>query len=70
MKDAGNQLQVASFGNEQRARALADVLGADVVANGSVWRVRMRTMSARDVQRARDAVAARGYGDAQILPAD
>ena len=64
------QLQVASFSNAARARALAQALDADVVTTGSLYRVRIGPLAARDVQRARDAVAARGYGDAQILPAD
>ena len=64
------QLRVASFSNEDRARALAKTLDADVVSSGSLWRVRIGPMKASDVQRTRDAVAERGYGDAQILPAD
>ena len=63
-------LQVASFTNERRARALADVLHADVVSSGSLWRVRTGAMKTVDLQRTRDALAARGYGDAQILPVD
>ena len=68
------QLQVASFSSEARARALAaalpPVLDADVFASGSLWRVRIGPMSSVQVERARDAVVARGYGDAQILPAN
>ena len=63
-------VQVASFSDEDRARALAQSLNADVVPAGSLYRVRTGAMSASEAQRARDAVAARGYGDAQILPAD
>lgn len=64
-------LQVATFSNEARARALARVLDAGVTASGNLWRVRIGPLTgARAVQRARDVVADRGYGDAQILPAD
>lgn len=64
-------LQVATFTNEDRARALAKTLDADVVGGGGFWRVRVGPFgNARDLQRARDAVAARGYGDARILPND
>jgi rare lipoprotein A len=64
------ELQVASFSNQARAQALAARLGASVVTVGALYRVRLGPIAARDVQHARDAVAARGYGDAQILPAD
>ena len=64
------EVQVASFSNRARAQALATRLGASVVSKGQLYRVRLGPMASRDVQHARDAVAARGYGDAQILPAD
>ena len=64
------ELQVATFSNRARADALAARIGAVVMATGSLYRVRIGPMAAGAVQRARDAVAARGYGDAQILPAD
>lgn len=61
-------LQIATFSNEDRARALAGVLDAHIVAGGGFWRVRLGPFKTqRDLQRARDAVATRGYGDAQIL---
>jgi len=63
-------VQVASFSYEPRARALAKVLDADVVRSGALWRVRIGPLRGDIVQRRRDAVAARGYGDVQILPAD
>lgn len=64
-------LQIASFSNAERARVLADTLGAVAVRRGDLWRVRIGPLSGMDdVQRARDAVFQRGYGDAQILPED
>jgi rare lipoprotein A len=64
-------LQVATFSNETRARALADRLDARVVGGGGLWRVRLGPFDdAKRLQRARDAVAERGYGDAQVLPGD
>jgi rare lipoprotein A len=64
------QLQVATFSNRARAEALAARLGASVLASGSLYRVRIGPLAAKEVARARDVVASRGYGDAQILPAD
>ena len=64
-------LQVATFSNEARARALADRLDGRVVGGGGLWRVRLGPFDdAKRLQRARDAVAERGYGDAQVLPQD
>ncbi|TXC70541.1 septal ring lytic transglycosylase RlpA family protein [Sphingomonas ginsenosidivorax] len=64
-------LQIATFSNEARARALADRLDARVVGGGGLWRVRLGPFDdAGRLQRARDAVAERGYGDAQVLPGD
>lgn len=63
-------VQVASFSDEDRARKLAERLGADVVESGGRWRVRLGPLAAQEVQRARDAAAARGYADAQIIAAD
>lgn len=64
-------LQVATFSNEARARALAERLNGRVVAGGGLWRVRLGPFGDADrLQRARDAVAERGYGDAQVLPED
>ena len=64
-------VQVASFSNRSRAQALADRLAAQVVAAGDVWRVRLGPVQgATAAQDARDDMAARGYGDARILPAD
>lgn len=61
-------LQIAAFSNEARARALANALNANLVPVGMLWCVRMGPMKdATALQRARDAIAARGYGDARIL---
>lgn len=64
------QLQVASFLDAERARALAKRLGAGLFQDGERWRVRLGPFSGVGVQRARDAVAARGYGDALVLAQD
>ncbi|MDE0879209.1 MAG: septal ring lytic transglycosylase RlpA family protein [Sphingomonas bacterium] len=63
-------LQVASFSNRARAVALAARLGASVVSAGSLYRVRIGPLVAKEVEHARDVVTSRGYGDVQILPAD
>jgi rare lipoprotein A len=64
-------LQVATFSNEARATALAKRLDADVVRIGGLYRVQIGPFgNASTLQRARDAVAERGYGDAQVLPTD
>ena len=63
--------QIATFSNRDRAESLARATGATVSAAGNLWRVRIGPLvGAKAVQRARDAVANRGYGDARILPAD
>ncbi len=64
-------LQIATFSNEARARSLADRFDARVIGGGGLWRVRLGPFDdAKRLQRARDAVAERGYGDAQVLPED
>ncbi len=64
-------LQVATFSNAARAAALALRLDADVVEGGGLYRVRIGPFKdAASLQRARDAVVERGYGDAQVLPTD
>jgi len=63
-------VQIASFSNEDRARALADRLDADVVPAGGVWRVRRGPFDARKAQAARDAAAGRGYADAHLIATD
>ena len=64
-------VQIASFSSQDRAQALANILFAQVFAAGNLWRVRLGPIQgAAAAQEARDAMAARGYGDARILPAD
>ncbi|MGA1799146.1 septal ring lytic transglycosylase RlpA family protein [Sphingomonas sp. 4RDLI-65] len=69
-------LQVATFSNQPRASALAQRLSgalvkSGVIESGGLYRVRIGPFSdAASLQRARDAVAERGYGDAQVLPTD
>lgn len=61
-------VQVASYASAQRARTVAAAVDADVVQAGDVFRVRLGPYQGVDAaQQARDAVASRGYGDAQIL---
>jgi len=62
-------IQVASYSSAARALAVASLLDGTVVPAGEVWRVRLGPFQGADaVQRARDAVASRGYADAEILP--
>lgn len=64
-------VQVAAFSSEPRARALAAALGGSVEAARGIWRVRLGPFVTRaEAERARDAAAARGYGDASVLDAD
>jgi rare lipoprotein A len=61
-------VQVASFASRDRAQALAARLGAGLQLAGERWRVRLGPYrDAATAARARDAAAARGYGDATIL---
>ena len=61
-------LQVATFASRDRAQALADMLGGELLRTGHAWRVRLGPLAnAQQAARARDDVAARGYGDAQLL---
>jgi rare lipoprotein A len=67
--DGSYMLQVASYSSAARARVVAAALDATVIPAGEVWRVRLGPYRGADaVQQARDAVAMRGYADAQILP--
>jgi rare lipoprotein A len=68
-RDGRYLLQVASYSSEHRAQVVASALEGDVVPAGDLYRVRLGPYKgAGAVQRARDAVASRGYADAQILP--
>lgn len=61
-------VQVAAFSSEARAQALARTMQGRVVPGGALWRVRLGPFDdMASAQRARDAAAARGYGDATIL---
>ncbi len=64
-------VQVAAFASQPRAAALAKSLGGSAVSAGSVWRVRLGPYTTPDqAARARDAAAARGYGDARVVRED
>ena len=68
-EDRQYAIQVASYSSAARAEAVASLLDGTVVPAGELWRVRLGPFQGVDaVQRARDAVASRGYADAQILP--
>ncbi|QNE31223.1 septal ring lytic transglycosylase RlpA family protein [Sphingomonas sp. NBWT7] len=61
-------VQVAAFSNAARARALADRLRGLVTGEGGVYRVRLGPfVDPVSAERARDAAARRGYGDATII---
>lgn len=63
-------IQVAAFSNAARAQALADRLRGFVTAEGGVYRVRLGPfVDPVSAERARDAAARRGYGDATIVVA-
>jgi rare lipoprotein A len=60
-------LQVASFSSEQRARTMAEQLGAEVSSIAGTWRVRLGPYNSADKAIAALApLAARGYPDAII----
>lgn len=64
-------VRVATFSNKARAAALADTLHGNVTGGKGLWQVQTGPFKGgRAVQRARDAAAARGYGDARILASD
>ncbi len=67
----GYYVQVAAFSNQARAAALARSLGGQAVSAGSVWRVRLGPYASQNqAVQARDAAAARGYGDARVVRED
>jgi rare lipoprotein A len=64
-------VQVAAFSSQPRAAALARSLGGQVAPAGQLWRVRMGPYSTKNqASQARDAAAARGYGDARVVRQD
>ena len=67
----GFYVQVAAFSSQPRAAALAKSLNGQAVPAGTVWRVRMGPYSSKNqASQARDAAAARGYGDARVVRED
>jgi rare lipoprotein A len=67
----GFYVQVAAFSSQPRAVALARSLGGQTMPAGSLWRVRMGPYSSKNqASQARDAAAARGYGDARVVRQD
>lgn len=71
VEDARYTVRVATFSNKARARALADALEGKAVSDDGLWRVETGPFTGgRAAQRARDAAAARGYGDARIVAFD
>ena len=64
-------VRVATFSNKARAKALADTLGGRAIGDEGLWRVQTGPFKGgRAAQRARDAAATRGYGDARIVASD
>ncbi|MDB5681517.1 MAG: hypothetical protein JWO16_1322 [Sphingomonas bacterium] len=67
----GFYVQVAAFGSQDRAVAVARSLGGAATPFNKLWRVRTGPFSdAKSAAQARDAVAARGYGDARVVRED
>ena len=63
----GHYVQVAALSNAARASALAQSLGGSVQSAGGIYRVRTGPYpDSASADRARDAAARRGYGDARI----
>ena len=63
-------IRIATFSSEARARSLAGALSGNAMPAGGLWQVKLGPYRGAAVQRARDAAAARGYGDARILAED
>jgi rare lipoprotein A len=67
----GFYVQVAAFSSQSRATALARSLGGQTIAAGQLWRVRLGPYATKNqASQARDAAAARGYGDARVVRQD
>lgn len=65
---AGLLVQVASFSNADRARALAATFHGSVGASGGVYRVYLGPFTSRaEAEAARAAAVQRGYGDARLV---
>jgi rare lipoprotein A len=64
-------VQVAAFSTGDRAKSLADGIDGHVIADGRFWRVQLGPFDdAAAANRARDAAAKRGYGDARVVHED
>ncbi|MDB5677169.1 septal ring lytic transglycosylase RlpA family protein [Sphingomonas bacterium] len=64
-------VQVGTFSSEDRASALARSLGGNSAPFKNLWRVRTGPFAdAKSAAQARDAAAARGYGDARVVRED
>lgn len=71
VEDARYTVRVATFSNKAGAKALARTLEGKAVGDDGLWRVQTGPFKGgRAAQRARDAAAARGYGDARIVAFD
>lgn len=68
---ASYYIQVGTFSSRERAAALAKSLGGTSSPFKSLWRVRTGPFAdAKSAAQARDAAAARGYGDARVVRED
>lgn len=64
-------VQVGTFSNKDRAVELAKSLGGNSASFKNLWRVRTGPFAdAKSAAQARDAAAARGYGDARVVRED
>ncbi|MEO5937602.1 MAG: septal ring lytic transglycosylase RlpA family protein [Sphingomonas sp.] len=67
----GYYVQVAAFGSRDRANTVARSLGGTATPFNNLWRVRTGPFTdVKSALRARDAAAARGYGDARVVRED
>ena len=64
-------IQIGTFSSKDRAAALAKTLGGAATPFKMLWRVRTGPFpDAKTAAQARDAAAARGYGDARVVRED
>ncbi len=67
----GYVVQIAAFSSEERARALANRIGANVVKIDALWRVRFGPYPSRDAARTGvTRAASEGFRDARIVAID
>ncbi|MBS0477924.1 MAG: septal ring lytic transglycosylase RlpA family protein [Proteobacteria bacterium] len=67
----GYYVQVAAFSSRDRADTVARSLGGAATPFNKLWRVRIGPFfDAKSARQARDAAAARGYGDARVVRED